>query len=166
MFSKFKILLFIIVLINVFDSHFIMAFGKKFEGDSAVDTGGFGEFTPRAFLQASKTWTVFRAVGRVSKGGFPCDFTGGSCFYDKDYRFEEVFPQQQKRLAEIGTGWPLFTVNRKSSGTLRTIEMKNLANRTLLRMDKISSTGRLGVEGAFTTSAQRIDQNGNGIPLG
>lgn len=159
--------LFFVFSLSLFFTCNTFAFGKNSEGDSFVDTGSWGDFTPRAFLQADKRWPVFRAVGEVSKGGFPCDFRGGSCFVRKNYRFETVTPQQQQRVAEIGVGWPIFDVERSSTGTLRTIQILNLNNRAIARMDKISSSGRLGVEGGFTISAQRINPTmGNGEPVG
>ena len=131
-------------------------------------TGSYGDFSPKAFVEAAKPWTVYRMSGKYSKNGFPCDSMGTACSTDKDYTITPLRAQVRRSSIDVGVGMPIGTVVRHESGSIRSIEIKNVNGLVLARLDGNRTSSRLGGDASASTTASRSsgDLYGSNVDLG
>ncbi len=119
-------------------------------------TGSFGAFSPKAFVESSQHWNVYRLSGKHSKSGFPCTGQGTRCSRTKDYTIERDLRSQLRTTSiNMGIGTPEGQVHRESLGTKRTVEIKGLNNLVYSRLDEVRGSSRLGFDGSQVSTAMK-----------
>lgn len=136
-----------VVVIGIFNSVFGVEFNAR-AGGLDKSTGSFGQFSPKAFVEAPNPWKVYRFSGPHSKMNFPCDSMGNACTREKNYGVFDVVAQKRKSSIDVGVGTPMGDISRRKSGTETKIEIKLPNNLAVARIDGTSASSRLGFDAA------------------
>lgn len=120
-------------------------------------TGSYGAFSPKAFVEATTPWTVYRAVGPHSKSGFPCDKMGNGCTREKKYVIESVRSSHRTTSINIGVGTPIGEIVRDHRGTHKEIKIKALNNLIIARIDGTRASSRMGFDAAEADTLTRTN---------